>query len=156
MTTSTARRCARTGVGCEAAWTQVSIWRRRRKHSVGWPPILAVAARGTRESGASGASGQRHERRELARVPLWPVAAVVGSGLRGIRIDCKCESCVQATHIFVGGAGGRDAVSSQFLLRRVRTQRLAAKCVGMKQQRRYRWGESRRGSPVAYPCNESC
>ena len=94
MTTSTARRCARTGVGCEAAWTQVSIWRRRRKHSVGWPPILAVAARGTRESGASGASGQRHERRELARVPLWPVAAVVGSVLRGIRtINATASAC---------------------------------------------------------------
>ena len=81
-----------------------------------------------RQSGAADASDNQHERRELAHVPLWPVAAVVGSGLGGIRIDCKCESCVQATHIFVGGTGGRDAVSSRFLLRRVRTRRLAAKC----------------------------
>ena len=95
MTTSTARRrCAWTGVGCAAAWTQVSIWRRRHKHGVGWPPILARAARGTRESGAADASGQRHERRELARVPLWPVAAVVGSVLRGIRtINATASAC---------------------------------------------------------------
>jgi hypothetical protein len=42
------------------------------------------------------ASGQQHQRRELARVPLWPVAAVVGSVLRGIRIICNCVG-VQAT-----------------------------------------------------------
>ena len=49
VTTSTARRCVWTGVGCAAAWTQASTWRKRRKHSVGWPPTLAMEARGTRD-----------------------------------------------------------------------------------------------------------
>ena len=40
-----------------------------------------------RQSGAADASDNQHERRELAHVPLWPVAAVVGSGLGGIRMD---------------------------------------------------------------------
>ena len=49
-----------------------------------------------RQSGAADASDNQHERRELAHVPLWPVAAVVGSVLRGIRIICNCVG-VQAT-----------------------------------------------------------
>ena len=129
VTTSTARRrCAWTGVGCAAAWTQVSIWRRRRKHGVGWPPILARAARGTRESGAADASGQRHERRELARVPLWPVAAVVGSELSGIRIRIEASvnrACELRTSSLAGPVAG---LHNWFLLRRVRTRRLAATC----------------------------
>ena len=40
------------------------------------------------------ASRQQHQRRELARVPLWPVAAVVGSVLRGIRIaNATASAC---------------------------------------------------------------
>ena len=47
-----------------------------------------------RQSGAADASDNQHERRELAHVPLWPVAAVVGSVLRGIRtINATASAC---------------------------------------------------------------
>ena len=89
------RRCVRTGVGCEAARAQALNWRRRRKHSIWWRPMLAGAARARRRA------GHRCERTaapttRATRVPLWPVAAVVGSVLRGIRIICNCVG-VQAT-----------------------------------------------------------
>ncbi len=60
-TSGARRRCAWTGVGCVAARTQVSFWRRRRKHGVGWQPMLAVEARGTRDSGAIDASDNQHD-----------------------------------------------------------------------------------------------
>ena len=102
--------------------------RRRRKHGVGWQPMLAVEARGTRDSGAIDASGQRHERRELAHVPLWPVAAVVGSELSGIRIRIEASvnrACKLHTSSLAGPVAG---LHNWFLLRRVRTRRLAATC----------------------------
>ena len=80
------------------------------------------------ERGAD-ASGQQHQRRELARVPLWPVAAVVGSVLRGIRIAnatasaCKrlgnCDSgewwqSCQRGHLRAAGVGHAAAEVSNW------------------------------------------
>ena len=52
-----------------AARTQVSVWRRRRKHGVGWQPMLAVEARGTRDSGAIDASDNQHDDEAATVIP---------------------------------------------------------------------------------------
>ena len=122
------RRCVRTGVGCEAARAQALNWRRRRKHSIWWLPMLAGAARARRRA------GHRCERTaapttRATRVPLWPVAAVVGSVLRGIRIAnatasaCKrlgnCDSgewwqSCQRGHLRAAGVGHAAAEVSNW------------------------------------------
>ena len=71
------------------------FWRRRRKHSIWWLPMLVGAARARRRAGHQCERTAAPTTR-ATRVPLWPVAAVVGSVLRGIRIICNCVG-VQAT-----------------------------------------------------------
>ena len=58
--------------------------------------------------GPAEASDNQHERRELARVPLWPVAAVVGLGLRGIEIAIASvnRACKRRTSSLAGLVAG--------------------------------------------------
>ena len=64
------RRCARTGVGCEAAWTQVFNWRRRRKHGIWWLPMLVGAARARRRAGRRCERAAAPTTRASARAPV--------------------------------------------------------------------------------------
>ena len=87
------------------------FWRRRRKHSIWWLPMLAGAARARRRAGHRCGRAAAPPTRASARALTGSVVAGVGSGLRVWDRDhqCKCKRRASDLSSVSVGHGGRHA-----------------------------------------------